>query len=243
MTMSTGMSGSGPHIWAGVVLAATGLCVAAGLAFSKGAADPPAQHSVAEAAPAGGAPPELKIEVNLIAGADGGPLRAGGRGWVFLCVINQCKNHLYVPMVSMKSLLCDPPLPVPSYQDKGLRQDYAGFGISEMTLEFVDGGGKAVHQVVLGPPDGQFLLPPGTNGFRGLGRPITAPSVPGTYAVRVRLDTSEALRARSTWGGAGQGIWDPELVVKDMTHTAVKAETTVQGVRVVGIEVSGTGKG
>jgi hypothetical protein len=161
---------------------------------------------------------ELRVEV--IAGEDGGLLRTGGKGWINVVVSNPRDEG--VDIRTGTQLGKAGPWVSPSYATD--RHSYFGFEVAGFDCEFLDEKGAVVHTVRLDPPDGPLVLAKGE--LQETWRTITAPDKPGTYQVRVHLNTALVQAMMCTYNIA-QGSSDAciaettvgRVVVRDQSET------------------------
>jgi len=157
----------------------------------------------------------VALGVMLVAGADGGLLRAGGDGWV---VINLRNTAYEVVRVCTATTAGKPwPFREVSYTRVGL---CCGLGVAALRAEFVDERGRTVSVQSLSPPDSVLRLQ--ADGRKALWRRIRSPNEAGTYRLRITLDTSAVRLAAGTRNNSSPNEIEP----------AFTAVCVAEGVRV-----------
>jgi len=141
------------------------------------------------------APVELGVE--CVCAADGGFLGPGEQGWIAIRLSNTSDQEIRVRTAGYLGKGA-------RARDRSLPSGPHGYGaaVGQLTCEFLDAEGTVVSRQVLAPPDDPVVLSPRTresaswppDWTRDLWRPVTAPEKPGVYALRLHLDTEQAMR-------------------------------------------------
>jgi len=144
----------------------------------------------------------IALGVMLVASAEGGLLRADGKGWVVIDVSNTSNEPVRLRTAVTAGKMW--PTKKVSYSRIGL---CSGLGIAGLRAEFIDQQGKTVSVQNLSPPDSALELE--ADGRKALWRRIQGPGQAGTYSLRIILDTSRVCAAARTYNNFSDRDLEP----------------------------------
>jgi hypothetical protein len=146
----------------------------------------------------------LTMEVELVSDLQGNRLAAGETGLCVLMLRNISTSPIDIRTVSFsgKADVFHSPSTCPD-------TSYTGIGIAEFSFSWSMNGAPGEWQK-LAPPDDPINLAP--DRIRYVARFIRAPKVPGVYELRVRLNTTGAVRALLTRNNVAPQDSEPIVV-------------------------------
>lgn len=132
----------------------------------------------------------IRMKLDLVAGRDGGKLRAGEVGWVRFSIYNVSGLRVLIPMALMSAKAADD-RPRPSKWDDSF---YSGFGVASLQYAFTRAGdNRPLQWTIIPPPDDPLEIDAGE--AKRIWRLVTAPKEPGVYELHLKLNNAKAVEA------------------------------------------------